>query len=674
MLGFGAGTMTSVLPEKACEAQLVNPLATTGASGAGSSSGAFMHVDLQEHLTRVFLCATAGVVTFEEPCDASNSGSECTVRGISCPTRARTNRETCLRLQDEPCARGHIAVGGGPLRSRRAPQWVQLSRSGDGYRAEPASDAVLFGTSWLAEALVVAGRRYHLDYLASNPNADPIRVKQASTREGGWLPDDESHQTGLQLRLVLPSSPSLSADIDWDAARAQVQALEEAGFSHLKLKGKGERATCDWKPALCIGGGAPIGELIARIGPPALSAGDFLPWIRSASLTPIANTTSAQLEVMGHDLGLSFNDILTVAVGVDECTLTSITPPGGLQTLTASCSLSGAVLPGCDRWIQGFPTVKTASGGEGVGSVSVEALLAPTPMAPLPTSTCSLDHANGTFPVEWPPSENTDGKISTVETPVTLEGLDDLLAAMRGGFPECTKTAQCASQANAGAVSMDIISHLPPNQQPRVMLPAMMQLAAVNATFDVQNELPARYIDLATHRLDQACNSSAAQSLYSQCAAVLFETHRPTGNQGLLDLALLGSSQRVSWYEAMPHLTLDADRCSYDDDVSFVAAAQLPTAIGNETALLTVESAGSLVMGTSPLQVANAFGSRVDGILTLGTSLIGDSQRCQEPLASLTTHSFISVWLPTLDVPLLLTKILRASVMPGMPIVAHFDE
>ena len=218
------------------------------------------------------------------------------------------------------------------------------------------------------------------------------------------------------------------------------------------------------------------------------------------------------------------------------------------------------------------------------------------------------------------------------------------------------------------------ISNLTPNQQPQVMLPAMIQLAAVNATFDVQNELPARYIDLATYRLDQACNSSAAQTLYSQCAAVLFETHRPTGNQGLLDLALLGSSKRVSWYEAMPHLMLDADRCSYDDDFTFMAAAQLPTAIGNETALLTVESAGSLVMGTSPLQVANAFGTGVDGILTLGTSLIGDIQRCQEPLASLTTHSFISLWLPALDVPLLLTKILRASVMPGMPIIGHFDE
>ena len=32
--------------------------------------------------------------------------------------------------------------------------------------------------------------------------------------------------------------------------------------------------------------------------------------------------------------------------------------------------------------------------------MSVEALLAPTPMAPVPTSMCSLDDANGTFPVD----------------------------------------------------------------------------------------------------------------------------------------------------------------------------------------------------------------------------------------------------------------------------------
>ena len=206
------------------------------------------------------------------------------------------------------------------------------------------------------------------------------------------------------------------------------------------------------------------------------------------------------------------------------------------------------------------------------------------------------------------------------------------------------------------------------------MLPATMPLAAVNATFDVQKGLPTQHIDFSTLLLNQSCNGSTAQTFYSRCAAVLFETHRPTGSQGLLDVALLGSGQRVSWYEAMPYLMLDADRCSYDDDFTFMAAAQLPTAIGNETTLLTVESAGSLVMGTSPLQIANALGTGVEGTLTLGTSLIGDVQRCQESLASLTTHSFISLWLPTLDVPLLLTKILRASVMPDMPMVDHFDE
>ena len=166
-----------------------------------------MHVELQEHLTRVFLCATAGVVTFEDPCDASNTGADCTVRGIDCPMRARTARETCLRLNEEPCARGQVSVGGGPLRSRQAPQWVRLPRSGDGYRAEPATDAVMFGTSWLKEALVVAGRRYNLDHLRVFPNAEPIRVKQASTREGGWLPGDGSHQTGLQLTSFYHQPP-----------------------------------------------------------------------------------------------------------------------------------------------------------------------------------------------------------------------------------------------------------------------------------------------------------------------------------------------------------------------------------------------------------------------------------------------------------------------------------
>jgi hypothetical protein len=64
-LGYGRASFSTELPADSCDADL--PSAGT-ASDSSESSG-FIHNDLQERLTRVLLCAAAGVLQFEDPCD-----------------------------------------------------------------------------------------------------------------------------------------------------------------------------------------------------------------------------------------------------------------------------------------------------------------------------------------------------------------------------------------------------------------------------------------------------------------------------------------------------------------------------------------------------------------------------------------------------------------------------
>ena len=111
---------------------------------------------------------------------------DCAVGGIECAPAARTSRETCLRLDETPCASGLILPGSVEhawLRATAAPGWVPLPSNGEGFQLSEASNAYAFGTSWLLEALTLAGRALKV----LNSSAPLLLVLAASGREGGLL-------------------------------------------------------------------------------------------------------------------------------------------------------------------------------------------------------------------------------------------------------------------------------------------------------------------------------------------------------------------------------------------------------------------------------------------------------------------------------------------------------
>ena len=172
----------------------------------------------------LFLCATAGVGSFEEGCDLSNYKG-CTVNGTSCPADLVTTYRTC-RLANVSCTRGvqPFSTGHEWLRSRDAPRWVQLPQSGVGFARTHSSALVAYGTAWLSRALVTAGRTYADAWLRSHPDHPPILVEGASTRGGGFAPGyDADMQTGLKMAITRPDSREVE--------EAQVAALRGAGLN-----------------------------------------------------------------------------------------------------------------------------------------------------------------------------------------------------------------------------------------------------------------------------------------------------------------------------------------------------------------------------------------------------------------------------------------------------------
>lgn len=182
----------------------------------------------REHAARTFLCACAGVHSFERPCD--DGPGTCRVDGEQC-TRP-TQRSTCL-LAEAACARALIAPASeahGWLRASQAAGWTKIPLLGDGYvfaRGEEGAGVgsiLRYGTTWLREALTVAGRLL----LSLAADAAPLEVVAASGRNGGFTPGLPAlHQTGLQLQLNVSSlSPATAA--------TQVSSLVRAGFEVTK--------------------------------------------------------------------------------------------------------------------------------------------------------------------------------------------------------------------------------------------------------------------------------------------------------------------------------------------------------------------------------------------------------------------------------------------------------
>ena len=385
-LGYGRGFSSGAPPADSCEAALVTPLQALAPSEAPSNG--LIDIEMQSRLQRVALCAAAGLFTFEDECDVVRVNGNCAVRGVECPLLARTSRDTCVRL-DEPCALGLVVPGSTEhdwLRSVSgvglgAPGWASIPARGDGYELAPEADLYAYGTTWLVEMLLMAGRQLVVAAAletAYDLSAMPLLVVAASVREGGHAPGQQGHQTGLQLRLRLPLNGTTA--VHWPAARAHVEALEAAGFAGVQLKGAGERSMCEWNPSLCIRSAARFGEMVARVEPPSLQLQRKLPRLLSSALAVAADGRRAILTVTGVDIGRTAIDVVAVAVGEHECELLALDLSGSEPVLSAVCRPSER-----SPWISGFASVTTADGERGLGSDWLTALLELPPRRRRPT-------------------------------------------------------------------------------------------------------------------------------------------------------------------------------------------------------------------------------------------------------------------------------------------------
>ena len=234
----------------------------------------------RNHAARTFLCASAGVHAFEQPCD--DEPGPCKVGGDICTLP--TQRSTCL-LPDVPCAQGLIdpdSEAHSWLRAARGAGWTSIPLSGDGYVVARSSGGMgytpRYGTTWLLEALTVAGRLL----LSSAADAAPFAVVAAAGRTGGFVQGlPEQHQTGLQLQLNLSSVPTTSAVV-------QIFSLERAGFkvSIAAPPGAWPSVCAHVADLLCEeDSAAAFAYIRAALSPPLLLMLDKLPLVLNASLT-----------------------------------------------------------------------------------------------------------------------------------------------------------------------------------------------------------------------------------------------------------------------------------------------------------------------------------------------------------------------------------------------------
>jgi len=113
-----------------------------------------------------------------------------------------------------PGVDGRIDVGGEThrwLQAPNPPRWGKMPAGGSvtwGFRnvevLEQTTDDHDWGTSWLAELTIQAGRAYRDAFLAGHPGRALIAVNDASKPRGGPTPDHAGHECGLCCDIRLP--------------------------------------------------------------------------------------------------------------------------------------------------------------------------------------------------------------------------------------------------------------------------------------------------------------------------------------------------------------------------------------------------------------------------------------------------------------------------------------
>ena len=629
-LGYGRSMLLTKLPNLPCELKL-DTTAATSSPTQESGHGAFMSVDFQAHLTRVFLCASAGVYAFEDLCEISE-GSRCLVAGDECPAGAKTPRLTCLR-PNTPCAFAAIlpdTVEHAQLTSREAPNWVMLAPQGIGFRREPATDAVAFGTTWLADALTIAGRHYHSIFLSNHSMAEPLRVAMASSREGGVIHGQMSHQTGLQLRFILPLNEV--GDVDWEAARAQVTCLEMAGFVNLKLKGKGELTTCEWKPSLCIGAGVKVGELSAEIQAPSASSLESLPTINASALQLALDGQSAELHVLGHNLGASLADVVRVQVGVDFCIPQSIASTGNLQRITAMCGSSDK-----SRWIHGLASVTIVGGGTGVGTQHLAAFVVVNSSSALSLAEQSNASALAVARMEHAISLRLLRSGPNPAVPSGLVKFEAYRARLFGA------SAQCGLSDHVTSCVIENATHQEVGNAPRKVHARLMAPMPINRTFSFIT--PVERATFQNGPSNQSCAGNEAWQLYANCSAAFPRLFTGYAGAHLVQGAL--PYVNVSNWAEHTLFTPDTINCQSQD--SFSGFVDLPMETGEQTVSLSVRKASGLVSTLGPANATYAFGISGAVLLELTTVVVGARATCIGSGAAISYHAYASLWLPPAD-------------------------
>lgn len=113
-----------------------------------------------------------------------------------------------------PGVDGRVDVGGQThrwLEASNAPRWAKMPAGGSalsGFRnvevLEQTGDDHDWGTSWLADVTVGAGRTYRDAFLAGHPGRALITINDTSKPRGGPTPDHQGHQCGLCCDIRLP--------------------------------------------------------------------------------------------------------------------------------------------------------------------------------------------------------------------------------------------------------------------------------------------------------------------------------------------------------------------------------------------------------------------------------------------------------------------------------------
>jgi len=86
-----------------------------------------------------------------------------------------------------------------------APKWVAIPSGGTGW-TNVDTDRHGHGTDRLVSVINKAGEAYDTDYIAGDATKPLIMVNDASLAAGGDTRDHESHETGLDLDIRLPST------------------------------------------------------------------------------------------------------------------------------------------------------------------------------------------------------------------------------------------------------------------------------------------------------------------------------------------------------------------------------------------------------------------------------------------------------------------------------------